>query len=161
MSRTSKRDRQSRLNFVELSDSDLDAARRLLTLLAANDVFEQAVKRTPEGSDDLRQRARQILAQRKRRTMKFGCAMFGEPAWEILLWLYALDAEARQSLGRLSELSLSSRSTAVRWIGYLERNQWVEREPHPTDRRSSFIKLTDDGRSMLEDYLSEAPVARE
>lgn len=99
--------------------------------------------------------ARLILASRKRRVDHFGRGVFGEPAWEILLLLYITAGGQRQTVPRLSELSGISRSTAIRWIEYLERERLVGRVPHPTDKRIDFVQLTHKGREKLEAYLSE------
>ena len=48
----------------------------------------------------------------------------------------------RQSIGRLAEWIDTPLSTAVRWIDYLEKKQLVEREPHRTDKRITFINLS-------------------
>jgi DNA-binding MarR family transcriptional regulator len=83
--------------------------------------------------------------------------MFGEPAWEILLLLYALQSGPRPTVSRLAELSGATKSTALRWLEYLESQRWVQREPHPTDKRAIFVNLTENGRAALEAYLSGTP----
>lgn len=160
MSSSTTRNPKQRKKLVELSEQDVEAARRLLAILATTPVDEITGKSVSHAFE-LQNRARKILARRKERIAIFGSPIFGEPAWEMLLWLYAMDTEARQSLSRLTELSGSSRSTAVRWIGYLEKKGWLTREPHPTDRRSAFIQLTSLGRRDLERYLSNAVTMHE
>jgi DNA-binding MarR family transcriptional regulator len=78
--------------------------------------------------------------------------MFGEPAWEMLLLLYALPS--RQTITRLAELASASKSTAIRWIDYLESQRLIVREVHPTDNRAVFVDLTDKGREAIRLYLS-------
>lgn len=102
----------------------------------------------------LQLRAREILEDRRRRQVIFNKSMFGEPAWEMLLLLYAQDSGQRQTVNRLIELSEGSKTTALRWIDYLETQRLIERSSHPTDRRMAFVELTEKGRGAIEVYLS-------
>jgi DNA-binding MarR family transcriptional regulator len=102
--------------------------------------------------DQLLRRAKNILQERQRRMSRFGRAMFGEPAWEILLLLYV--SELRYTTSRLVEASGATRSTAMRWIDYLEKRRFLVRTEHPTDRRSAFVALTHEGKEELAAYLS-------
>jgi DNA-binding MarR family transcriptional regulator len=100
------------------------------------------------------------MNSRRLRFRYFKRAMFGEPAWEILLTLYITEgAEGRQSIGRLADLIETPLSTTARWIDYLERERLVEREPHPTDKRVIYIRLLAKARELLEAYLSGTPWA--
>lgn len=151
------------LNFVELTSRDIADAERLLRLLA------DAATTSTESPDDqcifdrnahlLRARAEQILAERKRRYKIFGKAMFGEPAWDLLLLVYISESGPRPTIGRLAELAELTKSTALRWIDYLESQRWIRREPHPTDKRAAFVQLTASGKERLELYLSDTSAA--
>ena len=146
---------------VKLTSQDVDDARRLLSLLGSPD--EMMTIHPAPGSDEavsvskqsLLEKAKQLIASRRRRQEIFDRAMFGEPAWDMLLLLYARDASARQTIGQLSDLSGTTKTTALRWIDYLEKEQLVRREAHPTDRRAAFVQLTEKGRGSVELYLSE------
>lgn len=146
---------------VRLTTQDVDDARRLLSLLASNEerITIEPPTRSGEGvflnKHSLVSIAKQVIANRRRRHEIFGSAMFGEPAWDMLLLLYALDAGARQTLGRLSDMSGTTKTTALRWMDYLEQEQLVRREAHPTDRRAAFLEITEKGRDAVELYLSE------
>ena len=101
-------------------------------------------------------RARIILHSRRVRERYFKRAMFGEPAWDILLVLYIADLSGtRQTIGKLAEWIETPLTTAVRWIGYLEKERLVERQPHPTDKRTVYIQLLPKGRQAMGEYLSE------
>ena len=151
----------SETKVVKLTSQDLEDARRLLSLLASPD--EMITVHPAPGSDEavsvskqsLLGKAKQLIVSRRRRQDIFGKTMFGEPAWDMLLLLYARDASARQTIGRLSDLSGTTKSTALRWIDYLEQEQLVRREAHPTDRRAAFVQLTQRGRDAVELYLSD------
>lgn len=146
---------------VTLSGRDLDDARRLFALLAkstdlraVNDVTSVPIGRVAK-EQPLAGIARQILEARQRRTRLFGRAMFGEPAWEMLLLLYVAESGTRRTVTRLAQLSGASKGTALRWLDYLLHQNLVRREPHPTDRRAAFVELTDKGRAALDRYLAE------
>ena len=137
-----------------MSDRDVAEARRLLSLLADAEsdlgVEAAAVPSTEAAaSGKLLDRAGAILAARRRRE-----AIFGEPAWEMLLLLYVGESESRRTIGRLGDLAGISKSTTLRWIDYLDSRGLVRREPHPTDRRAVFVELTRKGRRAIDLYLS-------
>lgn len=147
---------------VTLTDRDLEDARRLLALFTEHD--ERDVGSTLPAAlfgsiyteqERLREKARQILALRRKRNDKFSTAMFNEPAWEILLILYVADGAGRLIVSRLALLAGSSKGTAFRWINYLEREGLISRAAHPTDRRAAFVRLTKKGKEALDDYLRE------
>jgi DNA-binding MarR family transcriptional regulator len=100
--------------------------------------------------------ARDMLRARRRRRKMFNPSMFGEPAWDMLLILYAGGTDGpRLSVGGLSSLSGAPPTTALRWLDYLEMDRLVVREANPADRRSDFVDLTDKGRTAMERYLFE------
>lgn len=147
---------------VTLTGRDREDARRLLALLSEHD-REVAGSALPAAllqsihteQEQLREKARQILALRRKRCRLFSGAMFGEPAWEMLLTLYAADGAGRLTVSGLALQSGSSKATALRWIDYLERQELIERQAHPTDQRAAFAKLTEQGKEALEGYLSD------
>ena len=148
--------------IVTLSGRDLEDARRLLERLCeeedtstASELARLAIARYPTQSERLMLKAREILALRQKRAELFGPSLFGEPAWEMLLQLYAMSGGARQSMSRLAQLSGTSKATALRWAEYLCDRGLVSRQQHPTDLRSAFIELTDVGREKVETYLAE------
>jgi hypothetical protein len=138
-----------------MSDRDVAEAKRLLSLLADAEAVDGAEAGAGE-SAELLERAREILASRRRREEIFGKAIFGEPAWEMLLLLYVGQSESRRTIGRLGEIARISKSTTLRWIDDLERRGLVRREPHPTDRRAVFVELTYEGKKAIDTYLSGA-----
>lgn len=142
---------------VRLKESELGAVRQLLEQLVANH-GSASVLQLSEGDPERRciDLARRIVAARQMRAAHFKKPMFGEPAWDMLLALYANSTEGpRQSIGRLTALSGSPPTTALRWLDYLVKEQLVAREANPTDGRSDFVELTEKGQSAMERYLSE------
>ncbi|HUE79622.1 MAG TPA: MarR family transcriptional regulator [Sphingomicrobium sp.] len=147
---------------VTLSRHDLTAAAGLLALLlnehgSLEALLEPKPSPTQLGSrNDLAERARKTLTDRRRRGPIFGSFMFGEPAWEMLLVLYVGDEMgARQSIGQLASLSKVQLTTAIRWLDRLDQLNLVRRTPHPNDKRKIFVELTDKARSKLDSYFSK------
>lgn len=99
--------------------------------------------------------ARNTIRARRNRKRVLPAEMFGEPAWDMLLTLFVgSQAGARQTVSNLSMSSGSAATTALRWIDYLERQEFVTRRPSPTDRRITFIDLTEPGRLAVEGYFA-------
>ncbi|WP_375288464.1 winged helix DNA-binding protein [Sphingomonas sp.] len=98
-----------------------------------------------------------VLAWIKARTNRnqvFGDELFAEPAWDILLDLYAnFRLNRTVTIGDLCVASRAPMSTALRWLGLLERRKLVSRTADPLDRRRAFITLTDEGRAKMEKTL--------
>lgn len=100
-------------------------------------------------------RAKTVLRERQRRAEIFTPVLFGEIGWDMLLWLYVTEGEGeRQTIGRLADHVGAPHTTALRWIGYLERERLIEKVPHPNDRRTFFVRLLDGGRERLESWLA-------
>ena len=148
---------------VSLSRRDIDDAKRLLALLADHEdesagsalpgALHQAIRSQRE---QLVSHARRILTLRRKRTKRFGKAMFSEPAWEMLLLLYATQDAEQLTVSRLALLSGASKATALRWIEYLVGQNWIERKLHPTDKRATFVSMTEKGKDALDAYLFES-----
>jgi len=105
------------------------------------------------GDDVLVKVARSVIEARHHRTHALPPAIFGEPAWDMLLALYT---RPRSEGERVSNLSLSSgtpATTTLRWIDYLEREGFVTRRSCPTDKRVVFIQLTDKASDAIGTYL--------
>ena len=150
---------------VTFSEREIREAARLLEHIIRNapelvDVVMKPPLRAAggEGHGDRRfllDLARRAVFERQRRTAFFDQAMFGEPAWDMLLALYVADfVGGKQTIGNLAELVDVPVSTVVRWAGQLERNDCIIREPHPHDRRAIFVRLTDKAREGLDAYFS-------
>ena len=147
--------------LVSLDPRDLEDLRRLVAKLdpATRQGFVRSSSdlavRADNESDSLVKRARVILANRRRRSAIFGAQMFSEPAWEILLTLYADQQAQRHTQSGVIDASGTSKTTALRWIDYLLERDFIRREDHPTDKRLKFLALSENGLNLLEMYLSE------
>ena len=152
---------KSVVRTVCLNDSDLLAVSELLGQLVdrGEGPSEPLTPASGDAASSHQKRvglAREIFRARQRRTNYVSKAMLGEPAWDMLLALYIDDRDGpRLSVGRLATISGAPMTTALRWIDYLAKERLVTRQPHPTDRRSEILELTDRARSALDQYLSE------
>lgn len=147
---------------ITFTKRDVEDAQRLLSRIAqlAAPASEKpptsSVFASPDGHNKivLQAIARKVFLHRRERLKKLNPAMFGEPAWDMLLALYFTeDAGPRQTVGRLIKMSNAPATSALRWVHYLEKEQLVVREAHPNDRRAMFLDLTSKARGVLEDYL--------
>jgi DNA-binding MarR family transcriptional regulator len=115
-------------------------ALRHLTLLAQNGDAPSAESRPR----DRRQFARHVLRVRQQRSEILGVDSFRDPAWDMLLDLYA-----RQEPGTgmmISALCIASgvpQTTALRHIYHLAQLGLVEIADHPTDQRRTMVRLAD------------------
>lgn len=95
-----------------------------------------------------------ILRFRRQRNRLFGEDLFGEPAWDILLELYALGASGQKlSVSGACYASGVPLTTALRWVSRLERDGWIYREDDPCDKRRSWLKLCDDTEKRMAEFL--------
>jgi DNA-binding MarR family transcriptional regulator len=148
---------------VTVTEKDVRDAVRLFRLLAdptvlANGLPESFPSAEPADRQSLISRARIVLNSRRLRERYFNRAIFGEPAWDMLLVLYVTEqSDERLTMSRLAEWVQAPLTTVLRWMDYLEREQLVERQAHPTDRRIVFVKLLEKGRKALNSYLGAIP----
>lgn len=99
---------------------------------------------------------RQGLLARQQRGRFFNPRLFADPAWDMLLELYAASlTERRMTVSRLAERSGVPLTTALRWIATLEQEELIDREADRFDRRRMFLSLTDKGRSAMSAYFEE------
>ena len=107
----------------------------------------------------LKRSASEILERRRIREQVFGRAMFGEPAWEMLLCLCSLKSGTRLTITELARLASVSESTATRWVEYLQAQQLVEIKQNPADQRAAFVDVTERSIELMDRYLAEVALA--
>jgi DNA-binding MarR family transcriptional regulator len=104
---------------------------------------------------ELRRLARKIYEARRMRDRLLDTNLFGEPAWDMLLALYHLPPLGRMlPVSGLSCCAGVPPTTALRWQNTLSSEGLIERGPHEKDRRMQFVRLTERGRQLLEQYLT-------
>ena len=137
---------QTTLTKLTSLQAQLDDLRNRLGASSTKDVTDAPI---------LGQLAREIIHSRRRRADLFGGDdLFGEPAWDILLELYAAgQGQQRLSISGACVVSGVPPTTALRWIEKLEREGWVGRTADPLDRRRFWVHLTDRASNVIRTYL--------
>ena len=101
------------------------------------------------------QEIRLAIRSRRLRGQFFQGELFADPAWDMLLDLFASSLEGRQvSVSSLCIAAAVPPTTALRWIGTLHDAGLFEREADPTDRRRAYIVLSAKGVEGMRAYLA-------
>jgi hypothetical protein len=105
---------------------------------------------------------RAVLWARRQREVVFGKDLFADPAWDILLELYAaLLGQRRVPTSELAVAAGIPLTTTLRWITKLENEGLVTRSDDPLDGRRVWIALTSRALPMMSSYFNQAgPQAR-
>jgi DNA-binding MarR family transcriptional regulator len=98
--------------------------------------------------------AGQLYDARRQRDRLFNGDLLGEPAWDMLLALYAMPYRG-VALGvtSLSHAAQVPEATGIRWQKVLLRQELICRGPHVSDLRVQLVGLSDKGRQVMERYL--------
>lgn len=139
-SQTSTHDEEALLRLVRTLQKQLD------------DLLERYQR---EQSDEVTSAVvRGVIAARQRRLRYFDKSLFNEPAWDILLELFACEIEDKPiSITSLCYASLAAPTTALRWFCLLEERGFLRREPDKVDGRRQFVHLTSVGNAALNGYF--------
>lgn len=93
---------------------------------------------------------------RRRREKLLGVDIFGEPAWDILLDMYANVLKGkRASTSSLCLASMVPNTTALRYHDRLEEAGFIERKPSRQDARVRYPTLTNKGLEAMSLYFSD------
>ena len=109
---------------------------------------------TPEASS---QEIRAAIRSRRLRAQFFAGELFADPAWDMLLDLFAAELERRRvSVSSLCIAAAVPPTTALRWIGTLHDAGLFERHADPSDRRRAYIALSAKGLDGMRSYVAAA-----
>lgn len=101
---------------------------------------------------------RALLKLRRSRDKFFDGELFADPAWDILLELYAARlGQRRVSVGSLCLGAAVPATTALRWISLLERKALLERNADPMDGRRFYLSLSSSGLEAMARYFNIVP----
>ncbi len=104
--------------------------------------------------------ARRYLASRRRRAKTFGDGLLHDPAWDMLLDLYSHRMTGvRISVSSACIASGVPNTTALAWLGRLEEQGLVVREPDSRDQRRTVLEITEGAAAALERWLNATFVA--
>jgi DNA-binding MarR family transcriptional regulator len=101
---------------------------------------------------------RTILGLRRSRERFFDAELFADPAWDILLELYV--AELGQRHLSVTSVCLGAAvpgTTALRWIGVLEKKGLIQRRADRLDGRRIFLMLTEAGKDAMNRFFRTVP----
>jgi DNA-binding MarR family transcriptional regulator len=110
----------------------------------------------PEESAKLLSQVQTAIKDRGRRSRHFSAELFGEPAWDILLELYA--AELVQQRVPISQVTVQANippTTVLRWVKVLDAAGHIVRKPDPFDARRVFLSLTPKTSYAMGSYFAD------
>lgn len=116
---------------------------------------DRLVAGSPPPLPDLRV-VRRVIQQRQLRARFFDRELFADPAWDMLLDLTAARAENKRVY--VTSLCIASGvppTTALRWISQLTEVGLFERVEDETDRRRTFLQLSDKASDAMARYFAE------
>lgn len=109
-------------------------------------------------SPERQRHVRNLLKFRRARERFFGPDLFADPAWDILLELYAAGlAQQRVSVSALCSAAAVPTTTALRWMRQMEQKGLLVRTDDPRDARRIFVELSADVFDAMEAYFDSAP----
>ena len=98
---------------------------------------------------------RKAIRARRLRSRPFPDVLFEDPAWDMLLDLYAAHLERAQvSVSSLCIAAAVPPSTALRWISKMTEDGLFVREPDPFDRRRAFMALSEAALDRMNRYFA-------
>lgn len=153
----SPRERHSAIetSLRELSELQAHAA-RLAVAIQSIDGLPPGGAANDVGCDEAYIRC--IARARLDRFRFFPSHLFADPGWDMLLDLFAAElGQQRVTVTSLCEASNVPTTTALRWIGLLEREGLVERKQDPLDARRFFVSLSPKAVKSLTQYFAETP----
>ncbi len=104
---------------------------------------------------------RDVIRSRRMRAAYFPDDLFADPAWDMLLDLFAAELEDRRvSVSSLCIAAAVPGTTALRWIGSMVEAGLFERYADPQDRRRAFISLSPKAREGMRRYFHATRRAR-
>lgn len=94
--------------------------------------------------------------RRSIRTRHLPADLFGEPAWDMLLFLYMQRVKsAKVKVTMLCAAAGVPPTTALRYIDALQGHALIEKSASSTDTRVVFVSLTDTAFENLTDFLGQ------
>lgn len=102
---------------------------------------------------------RAMLKSRRERDQFFDGDLFADPAWDMLLELYAAKlGQQRVSVGSLCNAAAVPATTALRWISLLEGKGLDERKADPVDGRRYHLSLSSSALDAIASYFKTVSV---
>ena len=99
--------------------------------------------------------ARHYLRARRLREPLFAKGLFCDPAWDMLLDLFASQVEGKPVC--VSDASIAAgvpQTTGLRWLDTLARHGLITRHRDPLDGRRCFVEMTPAARNAVATWLA-------
>jgi DNA-binding MarR family transcriptional regulator len=120
-------------------------------------MFAPLVPPAREHSQPNAVKIREMIKLRRLRDQHFPPDLFADPAWDILLDLYAANLEGKSvSVSSLCIAAAVPPTTALRWITTMTEHGALVRKQDPNDARRVFIGLSEDSEARLTAYFTSA-----
>jgi DNA-binding MarR family transcriptional regulator len=117
-------------------------------------MFEPLVAPTQSANAPTAAKVREMIKLRRLRDQHFPPYLFADPAWDILLDLYAANLEGKSvSVSSLCIAAAVPPTTALRWITTMTEHGALVRKQDPQDARRVFIGLSPDSEERLSNYF--------
>lgn len=98
---------------------------------------------------------REVIRARRLRDQFFERGLFEDPAWDMLLDLFAAELEQTQvSVSSLCIAAAVAPTTALRWIAKMTEAGLFVRQADPFDKRRAFMALSPGARDGMRDYFT-------
>lgn len=101
--------------------------------------------------------ARRLYRLRRLRDREFGPALFGEPAWDLLLDLYIAASDPLVSVMSASIAACVSTQDTARWLTLLEQHGLVERLYSGTEMSRTIVTLSQSAFDQMTCLLTDVP----
>jgi hypothetical protein len=100
--------------------------------------------------------ARSIVEGRGRITRYVKSALFADPAFDIVLDLFASEEEGRRAtVGSVARVAKVPPTTGLRYVAALESEGIVERRDDPLDKRRVLLRLSPAAKEGMFRYLAD------
>jgi DNA-binding MarR family transcriptional regulator len=120
-------------------------------------MFEPLVAPAQSESAPTAAKVRELIKLRRLRDQHFPPDLFADPAWDILLDLYAANLEGKSvSVSSLCIAAAVPPTTALRWITTMTEHGALVRKQDPQDARRIFIALSEESEERLTAYFATA-----
>jgi len=114
------------------------------------------------GRRELAAAARHYLRCRRQRESTFSGDLFADPAWDLLLDLFACANEGKQvTVSGACIAANVPASTALRWLSRIESRGLIARRPDPADGRRTYLELTPEAERQMAQWLRSTFPIRE
>ena len=128
----------------------IEQIERGLSGLYASVSAEPPTRATPSGQEQVRM----LIEARRIRFDVFPPMLFSDPAWDILLELYARELEHRPvNISRLTATLPVPGTTTLRWLEKLHAEGLITRRGDEHHAKRIWIELSQYGRSLMERYF--------